>query len=395
MRVAMLLLHDMLTPSPDIRVRKEAETLSRAGHSVTVFCWDREGGHRTEESSRGFRVVRTGPHVGAAPLALAKKVSVFREVSKNLMESAASLVPEVVHAHDFETLPAGAKLKSRLRVPLVYDSHEDWPALEAMHSKVLSKATQLAERRLLKKVDLVITIGERLGEKFRRAGHAPTILLNAPRAAEFPLPRRDPLLRLKLGFREEDFVIVISGSVFKDRGDDVLFRAMRELGTMGARLLVVGGRESDVGALRKAADTAGVASWCVFTGHVPAGDVPGLLSVSDAGVLPFKRTPLMEIALGNKAFEFLAAGLPVVASDLGEMRATLGPSGAVVFAAPGDPATLGAALRGLMMDPSRRRRLGADGRRAFEEKFAWEHQETKLVKLYEEISASRQGGGGR
>ncbi|HLF05951.1 MAG TPA: glycosyltransferase, partial [Thermoplasmata archaeon] len=311
MRVAMLLLHDMLTPSPDIRVQKEAETLSRAGHSVTVFCWDREGGHRAEESQHGFRVVRTGPHPGPAPLALAKKVSVFREVSKRLAESAASFAPDVVHAHDFETLPVGAKLKSRLRVPLVYDSHEDWPALEAMHSRVLSKATQLAERRLLKKVDRVITIGERLGDKFRRAGHSPTILLNAPRAAAFPLPRRDPSLRQKLGFGDSDLVIVISGSVFKDRGDDVLLAAMKTLGPMGARLLMVGGRTEDVDRLRKVAATSGVDAWCVFTGHVPAGDVPGLLSVSDVGVLPFKRTRLMEIALGNKAFEYLAAGLPV------------------------------------------------------------------------------------
>jgi glycosyltransferase involved in cell wall biosynthesis len=395
MRIAMLLLHDMLTPSPDIRVQKEADTLARAGHEVAVFCWDRAGTNPKEEAHRGFRVVRVGPPAGAGQLPLAKKVAVFRKVSRDLVDATVRFAPQAVHAHDFDTLPAGAKVKARLRVPLVYDSHEDWPELEAMHSRMVARATAVAERRLLKRVDHVITIGDKLANKFRRAGHDPLVLFNAPRAAEFPLPARDLSLRKRLGFRDEEFVIVISGSVFKDRGDDVLQDAMRGLGPAGARLLTVGGSEKDLALLKEGASRRGISSWCVFTGHVPAARVPAHLSVADAGVLPFKRTKLMEVALGNKAFEFLAAGLPVLASDLGELRETLGPTGAIGFAEPGDADSLGDALRVLMSDPARRMSMGQSARAAFEKLFAWEHQEAGLVELYEGLAAGWNGGGKR
>jgi glycosyltransferase involved in cell wall biosynthesis len=62
---------------------------------------------------------------------------------------------------------------------------------------------------------------------------------------------------------------------------------------------------------------------------------------------------------------------------------------------PGDAAALAGALRRLLDDPPRRRERGAAGRRAFEERFAWEHQEAKLLRLYRDLASGEVGGRAR
>jgi glycosyltransferase involved in cell wall biosynthesis len=119
-RIAMLLSNAFI---PDPRVAREAQALVRAGHQVTIVCWDREGTLPASETVDGYRVERvqsvpTVHGLGARQalyiprfwLAAIRKVHAFE--------------PDVIHCHDLDTLPAGWWLKGRTGEKLAYDAHE-------------------------------------------------------------------------------------------------------------------------------------------------------------------------------------------------------------------------------------------------------------------------------
>jgi glycosyltransferase involved in cell wall biosynthesis len=381
----MLLLHDVVHPHRDPRVTREAETLAANGYEVTVIAWDRSGEHPVDQTDSGFRILRVGPQAGAGNLGFIGRAKVFRAVRRNMVEAAMRTGAQVVHAHDLETLPIGAQVKRRLRVPLVFDAHEDWPAMEAAQSRVMGLVARLLEWWYLGKADAVVTMGDHLAGKYRSKGKETVVLLNCKPLRGSPMPVREPGGRARLGLQEGDFVVGAVGGIYPGIGYEVLMDSMRELGPEGVRLLVVGGKPDQVRSLERDADARDVRQWCAFTGHVPQAEVPRYTALCDAGVLSYHDTPNWRHALPNRVFEYMAAGIPTISSDLPDLRATLGNPGMIEFVRPGSAADIVAATRKLMADPGRRREMGAAARRAYEKTFCWERQESKLLRLYKEL----------
>ena len=83
----------------------------------------------------------------------------------------------------------------------------------------------------------------------------------------------------------------------------------------------------------------------------------------------------------------MAAGLPVVPSDLGSIAAIVRASGCGLLAPPGDAAAHAAALSALLTDRERARTMGAAGRDAVRERYTWEEEGRKLVLLYRTLLA--------
>lgn len=126
------------------------------------------------------------------------------------------------------------------------------------------------------------------------------------------------------------------------------------------RLLLVGdGPQAD--RLREQADRAGLSHAIRLTGSVDPGEVPGLLHRMDVAVAPY---PALEGFYFSplKVTEYLAAGLPTVASGVGQLTEILDQGRAGVLVPPGDPAALAAAISELRADPARRSELASIGR---------------------------------
>jgi glycosyltransferase involved in cell wall biosynthesis len=157
---------------------------------------------------------------------------------------------------------------------------------------------------------------------------------------------------------DRPFTLGFVGTLKGWHGVETLLAALALVGP-GHRLLVVGDGPRATG-LRATADRLGVSDRVEWTGAVPAAAVPALLQRMDVACAPYPAldgfyfSPL-------KVTEYLAAGLPVVASDVGGLRDLLGGDALV---APGDPAALAAAVADLRDDVARRRALRAANRRA-------------------------------
>jgi glycosyltransferase involved in cell wall biosynthesis len=135
-------------------------------------------------------------------------------------------------------------------------------------------------------------------------------------------------------------------------------------------------------ALREQAAAAGLGDRVRFTG--PVTDTAPCYATFTVFALS-SRTEQMPIAL----LEAMACGLPVVATDVGDVRAVLPPSGAAHVVPREDPAALAAALRPLLADAALRARLGADNRRTVEQHFAAGPCLDRFVQVYERAAARR------
>src|SRR4029077_12921615 len=116
MRVTMLVRN---TFTHDSRVEKEARSLTEAGHSVTVVA-EGAGALPETESRDGYDVVRVVRPLVRVPLLrfIAYRQRLVRELLRTR--------PEVLHAHDSDTIEPVAAATRTLRIPFVYDAHELW-----------------------------------------------------------------------------------------------------------------------------------------------------------------------------------------------------------------------------------------------------------------------------
>jgi len=383
-RVCMLLLNDLLHPV-DSRVYKEARTLVKSGYDVHVVCWTRRYTPQVmKEVSEGIHVHRIVYEPGPVDAPIIHKVKVFREVRKRMAEYTLSLSPDIVHAHDLETLPIGSLVKKTLHIPLVYDAHEDWPALEARKSRILGVMAGILQRWYIRDADVILTIGKGVAEKLRGTGVKKTILYNS-RSAEEIKGLRKKMEKEALGFAKDEFIVGYSGRIDYDLGYDIALEAMKTLKKEGIRLLVVGGPKEMKEYYETLASRLNVDDSCVFTGHVPYERVYDYLSVVDAGLILYESNPLYNLALGNRFFDYLGAGIPIICSDLPEMRRVVEQANCGIILERRDVPSLIDAVRRLKLHPDLRETFRRNALESFRKEFCWEKQEEKLLSVYKKL----------
>lgn len=169
-------------------------------------------------------------------------------------------------------------------------------------------------------------------------------------------------------------------------GVETLIAAVARLAEAGGgappvRLLVVGDGPGRA-ALEGAAGAAGIAGITEFTGAVDHAAVPGLLSRVDVAVAPYPDLPDFYFS-PLKLYEYLSAGLPVVASRVGQVAEAIEHGVTGLLCAPGDPVALAAALDTLGRDPRLRRALGAAGRARTAATRSWDAVAERIMGLAE------------
>ena len=181
--------------------------------------------------------------------------------------------------------------------------------------------------------------------------------------------------RRSLSLDPDRAVVLYAGGLLKWKGVDVLVDAADRLGD--ALVLIVGGMDQDVAALQERArgkDNVRI------DGFREAGEIPAYLAAADVGVVPNRKTPRISSHYTSplKVFEAMAAGLPLVASDLPSLRDAVGESGAAHFVEPEDPAALAEGIDGLLANPAGRQRMAQCATLAVES-HTWEARAQRIL----------------
>src|SRR5262249_4171320 len=182
----------------------------------------------------------------------------------------------------------------------------------------------------------------------------------------------------------DDFVLLFVGILMWDRGVADAVRALPAIHQVFPKTrLVVAGDGGERSHIERLVAERRLESRVDLLGYRDHTSLPGLYAASDIGLLPLLPGRHVKITLPNKLFDYMAAGLPIVASDLPPLRRVLNETGAGVLFTPGDPDSLAAAIIGLLRDRAVRRRLAENGRRAALDKYNWREDEKRLLEIFE------------
>lgn len=206
--------------------------------------------------------------------------------------------------------------------------------------------------------------------------HADKVLLVAngtdlqPAAAAAPPAAA---LRRRLGVGAGARLVVAVGRLVYKKGFRYLLEAAPEiLGEHPEAVLVIGGGGDLAAELRRRAAELGVADRVLFTGGLSHPEVLELIAAAEVFVMPSVRDPRGNVdGLPIVVLEAMAAGRPVVATDVAGMPLAVADGDTGLLVPPADPAALAAAVGGLLADPERARRLGDAARRRVEEELNW------------------------
>jgi glycosyltransferase involved in cell wall biosynthesis len=343
---------------------KECASLSAAGYDVTLITPAPPGTQRP-----GVRVV---------PLEAAAANRARRMIARPLAayRAARDADADIYHFHDPDFLPQALRLARQGR-RVIYDAHEDVPkqilAKAWIRPILRTPASWMAghlELAAAGRMDAVIGSVPPIVERFR--GHAPRVALvaNFPRLDEIaPGP-----------FAERERVACYVGDLSRVRGLVELVDAMEHVDGE----LELAGRFDSTFAPSELETRPGWAR-VRYNGRVGRPEVAALLRRAGVGVLPLRRSPNHAISWPVKLFEYMAAGLPVVATDVEPWNAIIARHRCGLCVPVGDPRALAAGIMRVLDDPGEARAMGERGRAAAVTSYSWASQETVLLGLYEEL----------
>lgn len=378
----------------DVRVEKMLRSLVGAGHAVTLVARNRKALPRREVHD-GVALRRL-PSLGRAGALLTFPAFANPVWAAVAWRAARECGPERVIVRDLPLAPLGLWIARRLGVPAIVDMAEPYP--EALRSNwqfdrlggldhVLRspRAAEAVERRVLRRSPRVLVVSPEAGERLERLGlphERWTLVGNTPdlarletgAAASQPLPeelRGRPLL-------------IFTGILVGDRGLDVAIAGLAQLRSRSPRpaLLVIGdgpARER----YEAEARARGLEHDVRFLGWIDHAELPAWLRRADVGILPFHACTHIDTTLANKLFDYMALGLPVLASDARPMRRVLAETHAGVTFRAGDAAGFASAAAALLGDAAARRTMGECGRKAAAETYNWSRDADRLLEAVE------------
>ncbi|HMM95715.1 glycosyltransferase [Phycicoccus sp.] len=298
---------------------------------------------------------------------------------------------DVLHAHDVHLIGVASRAVARRRAEgrsaaWVYDAHEYVAGLSIYGSRtVRQRAAYLdLESEYIHDADVVVTVTQPLAEQLRDdygLEKTPAVVMNSPMlgAADLQVPRT---LREQVGLAPEVPLVVYSGGVTPVRGVATAVEALVHLPEVHLAVVAVPNvRMPAAERLAARASELGVAGRVHLLDPVPPDEVSAYLRGCDVGLLPIHHYGSHEVALANKLFEYLHAGVPLLVSDCRAQEAFVHEHGVGRVHVADDVGSFVTELRALLTDlPRYRAVVAADA--DLLAPFAWDRQEAVLREVY-------------
>lgn len=348
---------------------KECVSLSQAGHSVSLVVADGKG----DELKAGISIFDAGVLPG--------RINRILKTTRNILGKAIQVDADIYHLHDPELLPIGLTLKKRGK-KVIFDSHEDVPKqifakpyLGRFSKILISKCVEVFERWACARLDGIVAATPFICEKFKKINSVVVAVNNYPMIEE--------LAEVEVEWSRKSNEVCYVGGFAVPRGVGEIVDAMAFVKSEAKLLLA--GKFMDAEIENKIRSSPG---WdrSELLGFLSREEVRDTLYRSRAGLVTLHPIVNYLDALPVKMFEYMAAGIPVIASDFPLWRGIVEDCQCGLLVDPMEPASIAHAIDTLMEDTEAARHMGENGRNAVRSKYNWGIESKKLLAFYSQIS---------
>lgn len=352
---------------PRIYEKEAAAALEAFPGQVALFCADGKG----DAFVNGLYIRDMGRLAKSRPVRILKgNFSVVRTcwVAK----------PELVHFHDPELIPAGLILRACGFI-VIYDVHEDMK-LQIKSKRWLPRWLRPLVGIAVRWVELVssflftaiIAATPRIAKNFR----SKTVIT----VRNYPILNKEESFK---SFKKEDppaFGYV--GGISEVRGIHAMFDALAIVNASHKCTLHLAGKLLDAHLKDEILQYTATGT-AVWHGLVSREEVNQILSNLCCGFVVLMPLENYLESLPTKMFEYMAAGLPVIASDFPVWREIIDDAGCGILVDPQDPNAIADAMSFVINNPNDSAQMGIRGKRAVAEKYSWDSEKKCLIEGYQ------------
>jgi glycosyltransferase involved in cell wall biosynthesis len=403
MKIGMLLN----APYPsDIRVKKETSALLKAGFTIHLLCL-RQNKEKAEEEVDGIKVTRIDAGKNNYALAFWDVIMAVRFQHPRFKNAIPRWVAangiQVLHVHDLPLVGTALSLRSRLKIPVIADFHENYPeALKAWFDWKRNPVARIKnkffmnpgtwvshERRATLESDRVIAVVEEMKQRLihdyqAQAGKI-TVVTNSE-GSDFLQQPDDPSIYKAFAGR---FIVTYSGNIGPHRGVDTVIEAMQYLkDTKDIHFVIVGGGNAPImNYLQALVKRYEVTDQVHFLGRQPSQRFYSFMKYAGANIIPHKSNGHTDNTSPHKLFQAMMVGRPVVVSSSAPLKRTIAKTNAGIIFEAGNARDLANKILDLYADQQRQAALGRNGIAAtIHGDMNWEHDQKNLLGLYARLN---------
>lgn len=347
---------------------KECSSLAVNGFEVTLIVADGLG----NEIKNGVNVKDIGK-----PSSRLNRILTYH---KKILSEALEIDADIYHFHDPELLRIGKKLLRKGK-KVIYDSHEDVPRqvldkayIPTLIRKPLSTFIENYENKIVSKISGVVTVTPNLENRFLKSNKNVVQVRNFPKIQEFNPHEESNLIKKN--------AVCYVGAISKVRGVLSMVASMQHVNNTK---LLLGGKFENEDLRFQAINTEG---WTKVQelGFLSREDVKNTLKKSIAGLVVLEPTRSYVDSIPVKMFEYMVAGIPVIASDFPYWRELIAEVDCALFVNPTKPEEIAAAISNLTSNKGLANEMGKRGQKAVVSKFNWSIEEKKLIQFYKQLT---------
>lgn len=372
----------------DVRIKREAEALVNKGYKVDIICL-RGKKEIACESVNGVAIYRVplNKKRGGVSTYLYSYSAFIIIAAIKLWGLFIEKKYSFIHLHnppDYLILPA-LPLKFINGTKLILDIHDPMPEIFASRFELSTESIsfrlmQSLEWFCCKISDKTITVNQTIKDNLINMGiNDIYVVMNSADETLFTEEKKKTS-KEKFGLSDR-FVVLYEGSIMKRRGLDILIDSivMAKEKIPNIYCAIIGDGDY-LPHLRQRVNKLGLENIIGLPGRRPVEEMPEYVAISDVCVIPFTKSPINQIGVPNKLFEYLVYGKPTIVPKLLAMSRILSEEECLFFE-PEDANSLSDRILEVYNNPERIKDLARNSREIFE-KYSWEIMKERLYECY-------------
>ncbi|MEZ5001223.1 MAG: glycosyltransferase, partial [Bacteroidales bacterium] len=352
----------------DQRVLKIANEIILSGAKVTIL--GRELPWSLEADIPGIKIVRY-------KMLFRKGLFFYKFLNIRLFFSILSRKPDILVANDLDTLLPNYIISRFRRIPLVYDAHEYFTGTPELMERPLRRFVwKSIERLTVPRIKHMMTVNRSIAGIYgNEYGIEVSVVRNFSKRWKGEVSSR-----IELGIDRDDLLCVIQGTgINRDRGGIQLIEAIQDL--TGVHLLVIG-RGDRVAEMRDRVLELGLVDRVTFLPVMKWEDMMSYTAMADVGLsLDSPGSPNYENSLPNKIFDYMSAGLAIIATDLKEVARVIRDSGCGLVINEPSPGEISRAISRLRDNRMLLEQCRKNSVKSHEE-YCWEGEKKEIRRIY-------------